>query len=302
MNLELDFSLLRRVMLSDAELFAGIAAENISDSCEWSFCNLLWWGAVNRIMFLPCNGRLIIYDPVNRCNYFPVGREFSGGELLTLLRQFRDRGLSDAGDIYDLPEDYYFRHPELHSQITAAFDPGESDYIYDLDHLRELSGSKLRKKRNLIRQFQRENPGYFIRRITPENIGEAVMLAEKLNSKLHSCPFLEMENKVMESCRSNFAGVGADGIILYANADTAAGFSIFSPVNRECVDIHFEKADHEVTGASQMLTWAVADYLKDTSFKRMNREQDMGEYGLRRAKTSLDPLYKFRRMTAKINR
>lgn len=300
MKLDIDFSALRRIRPADEPLFAAAAGNSPSDDCEWSFCNLLWWGEVNRVMFLPCEGRLLIYDAANRCNYFPVGADFSGDELVQILRRFRDAGLNDEGRLYDLPEAYYFRHFALQNALEVSFDPGEEDYIYELSRLRELSGPKLRKKRNLVRQFLRENPRHSICRITAENIREAVELAARLNAKLKRSPFLEQENRVMQACAGSFSLLHADGLILYAEPGRAAGFSIFSPINAECVDIHFEKADHDITGASQFLTWAVADFLKNAPFLRMNREQDMGEPGLRRAKNSLDPSSKFRRLTAKL--
>ena len=103
---------------------------------------------------------------------------------------------------------------------------------------------------------------------------------------------------------ANFETLKLDGIILYAEPDFPAGFSVFSMLPASTVDVHFEKADHSVKGASQTLTWQLAIALRGRA-TFMNREQDMNEESLRHAKRSLDPerffkryfLYHFRNLT-----
>ena len=89
------------------------------------------------------------------------------------------------------------------------------------------------------------------------------------------------------------------GVLLRA-AGRPVGFSIFSPLPEGVWDIHFEKADHEVKGAPQMLVVKVAEALLARGGRLMNREQDMGEPGLRRAKHSLDPGAMYRRVFLKV--
>ena len=65
-------------------------------------------------------------------------------------------------------------------------------------------------------------------------------------------------------------------------------------------DIHFEKADHTIKGAPQALTAELAKRLLARGGRLMNREQDMGEPGLRQAKRSLDPCGFVRRVFLKL--
>ncbi len=292
----------RAVEISDRELFRSAAARQLSDSCEWSFLNLFCWGKIENVKFLPDNNnkRIYLYNSAMRLNPFPVGEAPEAAELVAMLRAFQSTGLNPDGTLYDLPQDYFEAHrDELEKHLEISCDEGEFDYIYDNEKLCGMSGAKLRKKRNLIRQFERNNPEWSVEKITPENLDYAIELAAELNAKLPQCGFISEENEVMEVCRENFFSCGAEGIILFSRPGNRVGFSIFSAINSECADIHFEKADHEVTGASQMLTWQTAQALRP-SYLRMNREQDMGEEGLRRAKNSLDPLTLYRRLSARL--
>ena len=98
----------------------------------------------------------------------------------------------------------------------------------------------------------------------------------------------------LDSAWKHFDELGLQGIILFAEPDYPAGLSVFSMLPSDTVDVHFEKADHAVKGASQTLTWQLAIALRGKA-KFMNREQDMNEESLRHAKRSLDPERFFKR-------
>ena len=67
-------------------------------------------------------------------------------------------------------------------------------------------------------------------------------------------------------------------------------FSIYSPLNGNMADVHFEKFDPEVKGIGQVINWETARALAGTT-KYINREQDLGIEGLRQAKRSYTPEY-----------
>ena len=76
------------------------------------------------------------------------------------------------------------------------------------------------------------------------------------------------------------------------------GYSIWSLLNHNVADIHFEKAAHSVKGAPQYLTQQCAELLAKSNIKYMNREQDLGSEGIRRAPNSLAQALQYRRFFA----
>jgi len=78
-----------------------------------------------------------------------------------------------------------------------------------------------------------------------------------------------------------------EGGILQINGRLIA-FSIFSRLNRETADVHFEKSDTTVKGAAQVINQETARSLAGR-FSWINREQDLGIDGLRQAKRSYMP-------------
>ena len=152
----------------------------------------------------------------------------------------------------------------------------------------------LRKKHNLVKQFQANWPYAEVRAITKEELPVVAKLATELNSRMVQCQFLDEEALALDRAWKNWEELSLGGIVLYAEPGYPAGFSVYGQLPSDTVDIHFEKADHSVKGASQTLTWQLAIALRGKA-KFMNREQDLNEENLRHAKRSLDPERFFKR-------
>ncbi|WP_294501617.1 phosphatidylglycerol lysyltransferase domain-containing protein [uncultured Victivallis sp.] len=291
--MKIDLNSLRPVELSDRELFESKLAELSSQSCECSFANLFMYQQPYGIEFVEHDGRIVVYERVSRTIHYPIGRWTMPEELRKISDAFVEAGLTDGG-IYDVPEEFLDRHPDCDQFFELEYDEGAIDYLYSIEKIATFSGPKLRKKHNLVKQFQTNWPYAEVREITREELPAAAKLARELNSRLPPCEFLEEEELAMNRAWENFDELKLGGIILYAEPGYAAGFSVYSMLSPDTVDIHFEKADHSAKGAPQTLTWQLAIKLRNKA-KFMNREQDMNEESLRHAKRSLDPERFFKR-------
>jgi len=271
--------------LDDAELFNSKIRAMNTLSCEVNFANLFLWSRQSKNSFREYRGRLVVRAEEENFTFFPIGDYFPPAELAELGERF-----------YDVPEEYLQKFPETSRFFEVSRDAGESDYIYDLSHLSTLSGNKLRKKRNLIKQLLGTSPEVETRPITPENFGEFERLAGELFSALEPTPTLEKElitwRAVLENLFDPRLELGT--LALYVNGKLE-GFDIYSPLGRNCADIHFEKCRHTLKGAPQLLVKLLADHLLAQGYKLMNREQDLNLPNLRHAKSSLDPLLLYRR-------
>ena len=291
-----DINKLKNITLEDRDLLEPFLTSLNEFSCEMSFANLVMWHEAYGTQFaFDDMKRLLLYSPVEKMIYFPRGAEISPAELADLSSFFAGSNLTD-NIVYDIPESYINAHPDIKKYFKFEPDEDIFDYLYDNQHLADCDGSKLRKKRNLIKQFIQNCPDYKIIRLDENSANRFAALSEKLNSRLEQCDFLADENKVIAFACQNFRSIGLDGILLN-DGKQDVGYSIWSLLNTNVADIHFEKADHTVKGAPQLLTRECAALLATQNIKYMNREQDLGSEGIRRAKNSLDPSFLYRRYT-----
>ena len=291
--MKIDLSPLRPVELSDRACFDAVLARMGSQSCEASFPNIFMYRRPYGLEFVEIAGRLVVYERVPRIIHYPLGKKTNPMQLYQISKAFADAGLTDGG-IYDVPESFLDDYPDCDNFFELEYDEGAIDYLFSVEKIASFTGPKLRKKHNLVKQFQANWPYAEVRRITPENISIAAKLAADLNSRLEPCEFLDEEAMALQSAWDHFEELGLEGIILFAEPGYPAGLSVYSFMPSDTVDIHFEKADHAVKGASQTLTWQLAITLRGRA-KFMNREQDMNEETLRHAKRSLDPERFFKR-------
>ncbi len=291
-----DFKLLDRGFFP---LFKRFAEEFYTESCERSWGNLQlymdtyrWHGAV-------CDDRLWIVSFDTAYSFFPLGKIITPGLLRDKLILF-DQWCGKTCQCGDLPPDYLLSFPEAEQYLQIEQDPGEADYIYDLEHLHSFSGERLRKRHNQFRQFERAYDGdYSVSVLQNEDLVEVIDLAGKVSSLYWDTPS-GMEEKSALSRLPEFWSnqeCGLSGVKLQVH-NSLIGFSIFSDLGNGLADIHFEKTDHTLRGSGAMLTFALTDYLLSKNFRFMNREQDLNETGLRRAKNALDPDHLYCRLSA----
>ena len=93
----------------------------------------------------------------------------------------------------------------------------------------------------------------------------------------------------MKKAFANFGELELQGLKIAQGRDLVA-FSVFSRLSSNMADVHFEKFDPLIKGASQMIKWETAKFLAG-KYKYINREQDLGIEGLRQAKRSYSPEY-----------
>ncbi len=153
-----------------------------------------------------------------------------------------------------------------------------ADYIYSAEKLITLSGKKLHSKRNFLNRFLQNNFSY--ENITPENIQEAKNFTlERVKD--------EKEHTAMTLLFDNFAELSLIGAIIRIEGEIIA-LSVGEWQNSETAIIHVEKANADIIGAYP----AINNLFVKNEFsnaKYINREEDMGIEGLRKAKLSYYP-------------
>ena len=273
--------------LEDLEFIANFVRQYGMTSCEYSFANLYSWKDVHKRSWTLYRDRLLILDITSDDLFLPVGRRLPTENLVYLSRELQKKGMS--GDITMVPERYIQSQPDLADHYRIEQQKNAAEYIYAVDRLAVLKGRKLHKKRNLIAQFKRAWPDYRVVPVTGEIKTACRKLAQGLLARnLKISRSIREEHTALGRALDDFDPIGFEGLALFV-ADRLVAFSIFSRLNDNMYDIHFEKADPKFKGAAQVINQATATHLS-SNCRFLNREQDLGIEGLRQAKRSYEPV------------
>ena len=175
------------------------------------------------------------------------------------------------------------------SKIEEA--PDLSDYIYNQEDLAGLPGSKYSKKRNHINQFRKKYPEFRLELITPDNFKTVCALEKKWFSESSESLDLQQEAEIICAALQNYEEfalkAGMKGGILFVG-DEPAAFCLSSTLSPDVTDIHFEKclSDFARDGGYAVIN---NEYAKTITTRYINREEDLGIEGLRKAKRSYYP-------------
>ena len=99
-----------------------------------------------------------------------------------------------------------------------------------------------------------------------------------------------MEQAAIEKAFRDYDALGLCGLIL-SDGDDVLAFTMGSKLSANTIDVHFEKARPDVQGAYAAINNEFAKYIRSTmpEIKFLDREEDMGLEGLRKAKRSYYP-------------
>ena len=167
------------------------------------------------------------------------------------------------------------------------------DYVYSIDDLADLRGRKFQKKRNHANRFRSEHPDYRVEPLTACNIPRAQhMVNDWYAKRMKEDPLGDylLENIALARAFQYYSALGMEGIMLL-DGDQVLAVTIGSRMANDTFDIHFEKAREEVDGAYTVVNQEFARYLrlKYPEVRYLDREDDMGLEGLRKAKLSYNP-------------
>ncbi len=166
-----------------------------------------------------------------------------------------------------------------------------SDYLYGISSLASLQGKAMSKKRNHVNRFMADNPDHTFDPLDSSNI-EAVrrfFAAQELAAdKSMSADYERLQ--VMEVL-SDPARFGFEGAVLSIPGRGVVAFAM-GEVIADTLYVHIEKMAHDVPGAGETINCLFARIMQERhpQLDYVNREEDAGDPGLRKAKLSYHPL------------
>lgn len=219
---------------------------------------------------------------------FPVG----GGSLIKAMD-----ALKEYCNMNNLPLWFCTVPEEAISILVNQFGgtiPGKpsrdwADYLYLAEDLANMAGRKYSGQRNHINKFKKLYPDYKYQRITSDNLPkiEAFLRDYQLNHGKDASLAQEELNRTLEllqyldAFHLPGAFIEVDGIIV--------ALTIGEIVN-DTLHCHIEKAVRDYPGAYQMIVKEFASDMLQCGVQYINREEDVGDEGLRTSKLSYHPV------------
>ena len=167
------------------------------------------------------------------------------------------------------------------------------DYQYAIDRLADLPGKKLQAKRNHINRLNDNYPDWDFAPFTDADAQACLDMARLWQQEAlarSSEEELKKEEESLTLAIRHREALGLEGVVL-RYGDEILGFTLGSPLTDTIFDVHFEKARADIQGAFPAVNRSFARYLRDKypDLRYLDREEDMGIEGLRKAKLSYGP-------------
>ncbi|EHQ89759.1 hypothetical protein DesyoDRAFT_2703 [Desulfosporosinus youngiae DSM 17734] len=283
----------KKVELSDKTWMEPLLKAADLPGCHQNFTNIFAWAEIYNYRIAQVNNYLVVKGFINDLNYYfyPAG----WGDIKTVIEAMKEDAAAGGYEFAIAgvsPENIN----TLKSLYPDNFEYQEMrygfDYVYLLDKLVTLAGNKLHSKRNHINRFKKDNSWNF-EPISSENLGECWEMNIEW-CKAHGSDDkdqLAQENCAVRRCFKNFKELGLEGGLIRSN-DRVIAYTMGEILNSDTYVIHIEKAFGEIQGAYQMINREFAAYIQQNHPQMIyvNREEDMGLEGLRKAKLSYHPV------------
>ncbi|HZX44604.1 MAG TPA: phosphatidylglycerol lysyltransferase domain-containing protein [Candidatus Nanoarchaeia archaeon] len=172
--------------------------------------------------------------------------------------------------------------------LPAKEDVAMFDYVYSVEELASLDGAKFASKRNFVNQCKRYKPNTCM--LDESTVKSFLSLAEEW-CDMRGCkddPNVAAEDFALREALANYKVLGLFGICINVEGKIAA-FALGERLNDDTFVEHFEKADTRIKGIYAYLLNELAKALAGR-YRYINREQDLGVEGLRKAKQSWNPV------------
>ncbi|MFC2384043.1 MAG: GNAT family N-acetyltransferase [Hoylesella saccharolytica] len=300
----------KELMTDDRQLIQSYTLWGERQNCDLSFANLISWKYLYNTQFAIVNDYLVFRFHYNRhlAYMMPVAKPQLQEDgtfkvqpcdecSIEVIKAIRDDSIAMGHPFLMMGVCNYMRDL-IEQRFPDTFDikPNRdfADYIYTREKLVNLSGKKLQSKRNHINKFKSLYPNYEYRALTPDLIPQCLALEKQWRKvSKDDTDETDLDEELSEELRSmtrafnRWDRLGLIGGTIWVDNKLVA-FTFGCPINQTTFDVCVEKADVNYEGAFTIINQEFVKHLPEKYFY-INREEDMGDEGLRRAKESYRP-------------
>ena len=300
---------LKKIEKNDKIIFDKFFKDANCQSSKYTFTNLFMWRNLYNVSWAVENDVLFIFTENDKT--FSAWQPFGAPEnmqdaiskILTCAKELK----GDKEFILNFLEknfvDELKKFPDAKFEIS--FNPAYTDYVYAAEDLATLGGRKFHGKKNHLNQFYKDYPIAEYSPVTAEIIPKCLeLLDDWYDTQLNDPELVNLRENLAHEKNAiheifsdyNFFGIKGGTILLGKNV---AAFTFGEMLNSDTAVIHVEKAAADIRGAFTAINQNfVANEWQGATF--INREEDMGIDGLRRAKESYKPVKMIKKFSAKI--
>lgn len=220
---------------------------------------------------------------------FPIGHG-NTAEVLSILKEYcMNEGEEFEFCLLDVRQKEIIEK-EFPDMFEFYSTQDNSDYIYMQQDLSTLKGRRFHKKKNHVSRFRNKYPDYRFEKITEDNKYDALETAMEWQ-KEHNADndyLKSLEYRSIVSAVENYNEMKLFGGIIYVDSIPVA-MTIASAINSGICDVHFEKSygNYANNGGYAAINMEFASCYGE--YEYINREEDVGIEGLRKAKMSYHP-------------
>jgi uncharacterized protein len=282
--------------LDDKEILDSFFSQDPPETSELTFTNLFMWRQCYRPVWMSWKDcLLIIMSPNNGVPFglTPVGTGDKSAALDLISQELRKRG--HDGRISRVGETFCRKYLD-NDRYRLEEDRDQSDYVYLSKDLIELAGNKYHAKKNHLNRFVKSYQ-FEYRRLDAGLVKHCLELQDNW-CELRNClenPELLAEDRAVYEALTNHEHLDFRGGAILIGSKVEA-FALGEPLNADTMVIHIEKANPEIPGLYAVINQRFSEDAC-APYTYVNREQDLGAAGLRKAKQSYHPHHMVKKFT-----
>lgn len=281
----------RKPTFLDKDLIISRINEGNTDGCCYCFGNIISWRNAYNIEISEFENLILVRgeDVFGRYYVYPSGNGDIKSAILEMISEAR---LSNV--VFRLFQLVNKNKETLENLFPGEFiftyDRDNSEYVYKTKDLIDLPGKKYHSKKNHINAFFRNHTDISIEPITEDNISDCLNIEEQwLLSRDDETGELEKEHNAILVALKNVKTLGLWGAVLHADGKAVA-FTLGESIKNNTFCTHFEKTLPQYRDAYPVINHGFTKFML-SSFEYVNREEDTGDEGLRKAKLSYHPSF-----------
>ncbi len=280
---------LREITIEDKAYFDSLLEGCNHGILEYNFTSTFIWRSIFNTKIADNSNFLILASGKSKTSFlYPYGKGDVEDAIKEIINYCHQNGITPRFHSILVPmrdkleKMYPGRFEFVHTRDTG-------DYIYETESLMTLSGKKLSSKRNHINRFEEAHPDWTYEKITRENIDEVYEMNLEW-CKLQDCSkseSLRQEACAVKQAFEHFFDLKLDGGFIRTDGKIVA-FSMGDRLDDNTYLVHIEKAFADIQGAYPMINKHFV-INNASGYKFVDREDDTGDEGLRKAKLSYRP-------------
>jgi uncharacterized protein len=284
------FPSFKPIQIEDRAHFQAIFDEYQPEVSEYAFTNLFTWRIYYELFWCLYHDLLLMTVRVPNGTFYalpPIGK-IPRGKAGMLLLDYLKEEKSQLNPSIERADRRFLA--ELNgSKLTIAPERDQFDYVYKTEDLIKLNGRNLHSKKNHLNKFLKQY------RFECVPIDESVIVGcfELLSRwcdyrNCIKCKDIRIECEAAKEVLLHFEKLDIIGCAIKIDGRVEA-FTIGEQINKDMAAVHVEKANDQIPGVYAAINQQFCQrYWPEVPF--INREQDTGHPGLRKAKMSYHPV------------